>query len=162
MGVILGGVVHNNRHYFTRLFKKQGKQFSYKRSILVSRYTAGSPLFIDRSYYDQIGDKRLEGLFQILTTRHRQGLIVIKEKNPLTVYRLVSESNENHIFDEYKETDIRVKVLGSSSVHTKVLKKNFPKGIVSLAAGGPVSASPILISVVREAFPDFGFEVISN
>ena len=77
VGVILGGVVHNNRHYFTQLFEKKlsaeelAKRFnilsSYNRSIIISRYTAGSPLYIDRSYFDQIGDKRLEGLFLILT-----------------------------------------------------------------------------------------------
>ena len=51
------------------------------------------------------------------------------------IYRLISETsskgfapNDNSIFEDYEETDIRVKVGGGSSVHTKVLKKNSPKG----------------------------------
>jgi hypothetical protein len=172
VGIILGGVVHSKKHYFIRIFKKkiakeelakrQNILTSYNKSIIVSKYTTGSPLFIDRSYFDQNGDKRLEGLFLILTTRHRQGLIEINSKYPITVYRLVSEANDNSIFDDYEVTDIKVKVVGGGSVHTKVLKKNFPKGIISLAAGGPTSASPILISVAEKALNDFGFELISN
>ena len=170
LGIILGGLIHNNRYYFTLPFKKlsteEAKKFNilnfYNKSILISRYTQGSPLWIDRSYFDQIGDKRLEGLFLILTKRHRQDLVMINGINPLTVYRLVSESNNNNIFEGYEETDIRVKIVGGGSTHTKVLKKNFPKGIISLATGGPTSASPILISVAGDAFHEFGFELISK
>ena len=170
LGIILGGVIHNNRHYFTRPFKKlsteEAKKFNilnfYNKSILISRYTRGSPLWIDRSYFDQIGDKRLEGLFLILTKRHRQDLVMINGINPLTVYRLVSESNNNNIFEGYEETDIRVLVVGASSVHTKVIKKTFPKGIISLAPGGPTSSSPILILVEGESLHDLGFRIINN
>ena len=83
-------------------------------------------------------------------------------KSPLTVYRLISESNENNIFNSYRETDIKAKVVGFSSVHTKVLKKDFLKGTFLLPAGGPISASPILISVQGKDFPKFGFEITSD
>ena len=167
IGILLGGVIHNNRHSLTRLFREQDKQLlaklqvlnSYNKIVIASNYTAGNPLFIDRNYFDQLGDKRLEGLFPILIQRHQQGLVVIKAKKDLIVYRLVSLTNDNQVFDEYEETDIKVKVVGSSSEHTKVLKKNFPAGVITLFAGGPISTSPILISVIGDAFPEFGFEL---
>jgi hypothetical protein len=132
---------------------------SYNKIVIASNYTVGNPLFIDRTYFDQLGDKRLEGLFQILIQRHQKGLVVIKAKKDLIVYRLVSLTNDNQVFDEYEETDIKVKVVGGSSEHTKVLKKKFPAGVITLFAGGPISASPILISVTGDAFPEFGFEL---
>ena len=171
LGIILGGVIHNNRHYFLLPFKKKlteeqlAKKFNilnfYNKSILISRYTAGSPLWIDRTYFDQIGDTRLEGLFLILTKRHRQKVIMINAINPLTIYRLVSDSNNNDIFDGYEETDIKVLVVGGS-VHTKVIKKQFQKGMISLTPGGPTSSSPILILVEGESFHDLGFRVLRD
>jgi hypothetical protein len=163
IGILLGGVIHNNRHSLTRPFREPaGKDDilnSYNKIVIASNYTVGNPLFIDRTYFDQLGDKRLEGLFQILIQRHQKGLVVIKAKKDLMVYRLVSLTNDNQVFDEYEETDIKVKVVGDGSEHTKVLKKNFPAGVITLFAGGPISASPILISVTGEAFPEFGFEL---
>ena len=182
IGVILGGFVYRHRfdliritlggdvYKFQTLKKSPVKNVNEKfdvlrthaKSILVSRYTAGSPLFFDRSYFDQIGDKRLEGLYLIQIMRHRKTSIEIDMGTPLTVYRLISLSNENDIFNNYIETDIKVKVVGSSSVHTKVIKKDFLKGTIRLHAGGPVSASPILISVKGEDFSEYGFKVNSN
>ena len=77
--------------------------------------------------------------------RESRSSIEIKVKNSLIVYRLISESNYNNIFLGYRETDIKVEVVGSSSVHTKVLKKDFLKGTFVLPAGGLISASPVLI-----------------
>jgi hypothetical protein len=179
IGVILGGVTYKNKNFLTgitldgythktkalkhssvkQLGKKNNILTPYAKNILISRYTTGSPFFLDRSYFDQIGDSRLEGLFLIQITRHRKNFIDIEVNSPLTVYRLISESNENDIFNSYIETDIKVKVVGSSSIHTKVLKKDFLKGRIRLPAGGPVSASPILILVKDKNFPAYGFKV---
>jgi hypothetical protein len=170
-------VIHNNRHSLTRPFKENNDSSpllatrqvpkgdivnSYKKIVIASNYTVGNPLFIDRTYFDQIGDKRLEGLFQILMQRHQKGVVVINAKKDLIVYRLVSLNNNNQVFDDYEETDIKVKVVGLGSDHTKVLKKKFPAGVITLFPGGPTSASPILISVTGDAVPEFGFEISST
>jgi hypothetical protein len=119
-------------------------------NTLVARYTAGTRLFIDAPYYDQIGDKRFEGLFLVQIPRHHKEVIVVKAKKPLTVYRLLSVSNDNGVFMTYEETEINVKIVGEGSVNTKVVKKSFPEGTISLAPGGPLSAAPILISIAGQ------------
>jgi hypothetical protein len=124
------------------------------QNILIKRYSVGTPVFIDRDYYDHsnIGDKRLEGLCLIQIPRHYNYPITIKAKKPLTIYRLISESNDNSIFNSYKQTDIIVNVVGASSSHTKVLKKDFSAGTILISPGGPGSASPILISFYGKPF----------
>ena len=169
IGIVIGMVLYKKRgslpfyQYYNQYFNPNTSVIltSYKKNIMVAKYSVGNPLFIDRSYYDQIGDKRLEGLFLVQIARHYQGMIAIQAERPLVIYRIISESNENSIFDEYEKTDIKVKVVGGSSEHTKVVKKKFPAGPISLAAGGPVASSPILISVA-EPLPELGFRVLPN
>jgi hypothetical protein len=168
LGIIMGGIIYKKRgalpfyQYYIQSSEKFNILTSYKKNLLVVKYSAGSPLFIDRSYYDQIGDKRLEGLFLIQTARHYHGVIVIQAKKPLVIYRIISEANENNIFDEYEKTDIKVKVVGGTSEHSKVIKKKFPSGVISLDAGGSKTFSPILISIAGKPFPDLGFNVLAN
>jgi hypothetical protein len=168
IGVVMGAILHKKRDSlpFYKDYKLAFKKFnilnSYKNNILVVKYSAGIPLFIDRSYYDQIGDRRLEGLFLIQTERHYHGVIDIWAKKPLIVYRVISKSNENNIFVGYEKTDIKVKVLGGTSQHTRVIRKKFPAGLISLEPGGPKTFSPILISIEGKAFPDLGFNVLTN
>ena len=93
--------------------------------IIVKKYTAGTPLFSDRTYFDEIGDGRLDGLFLAQIRRHDQATIIIKAKKPLTIYRLISVINDNSFSYNYEKTDIEVKVVGTSTTHTKVIKKDF-------------------------------------
>ena len=108
-------------------------------------YKKGVPLFLDRSYTDEIGDERLDGLKLIQIPRHSKKKIKIKSNFPYTIYRLISneERNLNH---NYLETDIKVKVVGYSLTHNQVVKKKFKPGITILKPGGPIATSPILIS----------------
>lgn len=120
-------------------------------NIIVTRYTKGTPLFSDRPYFDTLGPKELEGLTLIQIPRHTRHRIRLDAKKPLTVYRIISASNDNWLLDGYQKTDLKVNVVGKS-IHREVVKKSFPPGIIDLFAGGPSVSSPILISP-----PDSGF-----
>ena len=113
--------------------------------LTFSKYKSGVPLFLNAPYADTIGDDRLEGLYIIKINRHENRNIKIKTNSPITIYRLVNESNFN-LKHPYEETDIKVKVVGYSLTHTNVLKKKFPRGDLILSPGGPISSSPILFS----------------
>ena len=133
-----------------------------QRDIQITRYTARTRLFIDRTYFDEVGDRSLEGLFLVQFPRHHKKKIIIKAKKLLTVYRIISPNNDNNYFYDngYKETDIKVKVICGSTMHTQVIKKTFEAGTIELSPGGPISSSPILISIDGELFPELGLKVI--
>jgi hypothetical protein len=70
--------------------------------------------------------------------RHLQEKINLNIAGDVTIYRMLLSS-------DYFKTDIRVNVQSIKKVHTKVVSKYFPKGVISLKAGGRFSSSPILI-----------------
>lgn len=128
--------------------------------MIITRYTAGTSVFLDRLYFDSIGDQRLEGLFLVQIPRHYKDNIIIKADAAVTIYRFISDDNINTDFDSWTTTDIPINVRGFTTTHTRVVKKDFPAGIITLVPGGPVAASPILIKVHDYTAPPFEFEVL--
>lgn len=114
-------------------------------------YKKGVPLFLDKSYLDEVGDKRLDGLKLIQIPRHGTKKIKIKSDIPLTVYRLIS-NEENTLNHKYSKTDIKVKVVGYSLTHTDVVKKDFNPGLIILNPGGPTATNPILLSINNQNY----------
>lgn len=129
--------------------------------FVITRYAAGTAVYLDRPYYDTVGDDRLDGLFLIQIPRHHSDDIVIRADSSLTVYRFISDDNANAPFESWTPTDIRIHVRGFSTAHTRVVKKDFSAGIVTLSPGGPVAASPILIEVHGYTAPALGFELVN-
>ena len=112
--------------------------------VFVMKYTKGVPLYSNRPYVDTVGPKELEGLTLIQIPRHYRERIRIETKKPITVYRLVTESNDDWLMEGYEKTALKVNVVGRS-IYRGVMKRSFPPGSVVLYPGGPSSASPILI-----------------
>lgn len=127
--------------------------------FVITRYTAGTPVYVDRLYYDAVGDDRLEGLFLVQIPRHYSDDIVIRADSSLTIYRFISDDNLNAPFESWTPTDIQVHVRGFSTAHTSVVKKDFSPGTLTLSPGGPVASCPILIEVHNFKAPAIGFEV---
>jgi hypothetical protein len=167
IGIIVGMVLHNNRHYFRGnknmkvVLPHKNELVAYKKNILTVRYSSGIRLYVDRDYHDLIRDKRIDGLFAVLIPRHFQSAIGIQTKEDLTVYRLVDESSEKSIFSEYDSTDIKVNVLTGGSPLTRVVRKKFPAGKVQIISGGLESSYPILISSTGDSFSDSKFHVLT-
>ncbi|MGW8181874.1 MAG: hypothetical protein ACWGQW_24360, partial [bacterium] len=103
-----------------------------------------------------------DGLFLIQIPRHYSDDIVIRADSSLTIYRLISDDNLNTPFENWESTDIKVHVRGFSTAHTRVVKKDFTAGIITLSAGGPVASCPILIEVHNLRTPALGFEVLNQ
>jgi len=138
------------------------KRVPLSDKMLSIRYTAKTPVFLDRLYFDTVGDERLEGLSLVQIPRHHSEDVVIEAHKPATVYRIISEDNDNTPFDGWTTTDIPVNVEGYTTTHTRVIKKDFPAGVITLNPGGPVASSPILIEVHghTHAEPTLEFEVL--
>lgn len=117
------------------------------KKMIITRYTAQTPVFSDRQYFDTIGDERLEGLYLLQVPRHYAEQIMIEAHSPVTVYRFVSDDNVNTAFESWTDTDIPISVRGNTTTHTRVVKKDFPAGTFALEPGGPIAASPVLIEL---------------
>lgn len=132
------------------------------KKMVTTTYTAMTPVFSDRQYFDTVGDGRLEGLFLVQIPRHYSDDIPIEAHRPVTIYRLISEDNDNTVFDDWTPTDIPLNVRGHTTTHTRVVKKDFPAGTITLDPGGPIASSPILIEVRNYTAPPAAFEVLSQ
>jgi hypothetical protein len=117
------------------------------REFLITKYTAGLPLFSDRNYHDSIGDPKLEGLYLIQIPRHYFKTLEIKIGEPVTIYRMLTEKNNNSAFKDWKRENIAIKIKGNSCTHSFVVSKDFGPGNYKLEIGGPVATSPILFKV---------------
>tara|TARA_Y100001970_G_scaffold272399_1_gene369072 strand:- start:612 stop:1190 length:579 start_codon:yes stop_codon:yes gene_type:complete len=143
----------SNKYKLSFIKEKEMKKVKkwHEAKFTFCLYKKGIPVFLDRSYSDEIGDKRLDNLYLIQIPRHFSNNIILKSSIPFTVYRILP-LNEQNLKYNYEKTDIKVKVVGHSITHNIVLKKLFEPGIISLNPGGPTSSSPILIST-NEAKP---------
>ncbi len=128
--------------------------------LTVSNYSYGVPMYLNEPYSDTIGDKRLEGLRIIKIMRHQKGDIKLKTKYPITIYRVTSDEDQG-LYHDYEDTNIQVKLIGNSSVHNKVVKKDFKAGLIVLAPGGPVSTSPVLFKY-KGNFKDLSIDIYSD
>ena len=113
--------------------------------LTFTKYRKGVPVFLDRSYSDEIGNKNLENLMLIQIPRHYTNKIKITSDLPITIYRMVS-NKEINLKHKYIMTDIQVKVIGHSLTHTNIVKKEFGPGNIILSSGGPTASCPIFIS----------------
>ncbi len=128
-------------------------------NVIITKYKAGVPLYSDRNYVDYLGDARLDGLILVQISRHRTEDIHLKSEHPVQVFRLLTRKNDNKMFSSWDPVPIKVKVLGYSCALTWVVSKSFPKGLISLKAGGPRAASPILLKLQGVETPIMGIEV---
>ena len=131
------------------------------KKMVIATYTAQTPVFSDRQYFDTIGDERLEGLYLVQVPRHYAEQIMIEVRGPATVYRFVSDDNVNTAFESWTATDIPINVQGHTTTHTRVVKKDFPAGTLRLEPGGPIAASPVLIELGDSA-PAPGIEILDQ
>ena len=157
---ILLGMVLYKKNWFPRPQIKQLKHYFYPAPTvdvptvdvptdfidkILTPYSAGTPLFSDRTYYDSIGDVMLESSYLLQIPRHLTFPVEIEVHRPVKIYRFLTDANDNSVFSDWDLTDIRVNVIGSSCKHTTVVSKVFDRGKLTIANGGPTAASPILI-----------------
>lgn len=138
------------------------KRVPKSNKMITVNYSTETPVFSDRLYFDTIGDERLEVLSLVQIPRHHKDDINIEAYRPITVYRLISDDNDNSPFESWSHTDIPINVRGFTTTHTRVVKKDFPAGTITLNPGGPIASSPILIKVHGYSAPNYEFEVLEG
>jgi hypothetical protein len=127
-------------------------------------YSKHTPVFVDRLYFDSIGDNRLENLYLVQIPRHYHHKIRIKSSKDLIIYRAISDNNNNLHYDDnnWDLSDIRINIEGQSTSHTKVIKKLFPaNNLIDLIPGGPIASDPIFIMVKDYVTPSLQFKILN-
>ena len=120
------------------------------KQVDITIYSKKAPIFLDRLYFDSIGDNRLEGLYLVRIPRHYSDAVRIKSSKDLVIYRAISDYNNNihYDIDNWEPSDIPINIGGLSTLHTEIIKKPFPaNNVIELASGGPNASDPIFIKV---------------
>ena len=58
---------------------------------------------------------------------------------------MLCNANNNEKYIDWLDAGYSIEINGLSCVHKKVIKKYFTNGVLTVQAGGPISADPIFI-----------------
>jgi hypothetical protein len=131
--------------------------------LVTTIYSNKTPVFLDRLYYDSIGDNRLEGLYLLQIPRHYSDIVRIKSSKDLVIYRAISDNNNNRHYKNWESSEIPINIQGVQTTQTKIIKKMFPaNNIIELDSGGPFSSDPIFIKLKDYVAPTLKFMVLEN
>jgi hypothetical protein len=172
IGLIIGAQWHRLFIFpFPQLHEwKSGKEINgqpyveLSNKLVITTYSKHTPVFLDRLYFDSISDNRLEGLYLVQIPRHYNDNIRIKPSKDLIIYRAISNNNNNFHYDNnnWDSSDIQTNIKGSSTSHTKVVKKLFPaNNLIDLIPGGPIASDPIFIMVKDHLTPSLKFKILN-
>lgn len=135
------------KEYFYPLEERKLTPAMLTQSIdkIIVPYKSGVPVFSDRPYVDEIGHKALDGGYVVRIPRHLDYSVFLKIEKPVIIYRMLSPKNDNNVFKDWENTDLKSRVVGYSCSHTQIVKKQYEPGDYHLPAGGPESSSPIIV-----------------
>ncbi|MDC1365478.1 hypothetical protein N8256_00365 [Pelagibacteraceae bacterium] len=113
--------------------------------VIINKYNNGYYIFNNRTYTDNSDNNELVGKTLIQIARHRsEDLKIILEEGAF-IYRVLCDANNNEKYIDWLDAGYNVEINGFYCVHKKVIKKYFTHGVLTLQAGGPVSADPIFV-----------------
>lgn len=127
--------------------------------IEIVAYKKHTTLYVDRPYFETLGVIDLKGAYLVKIERHRKIPIKLHVISPVVAFRFINDGNDNSVFDGWTRTSDEVFVNGQSSQDNIVIRKQFEPGIHLIAAGGPVSSSPLLIKAFDRGVQRTDFEI---
>lgn len=162
-GVLLGMLVFRNNWFPLSIYRniihsestitsveKRNSLYEYDfpYGVFYTKYSVGVPLFSDRRYCDTIGNINFENTYIIQQPRHSFRPIEIIVDSDIVIYRILSDSTKNSVFDDWDEVDFPIYVQGAAFIHNRVVQKKFKKCTyitLESAGGGRLPSAPILI-----------------
>ena len=145
-----------------RKLRIEGVKVELSDKLVTTIYSTHTPIFLDRLYFDSIGDKRLEGLHLVQIPRHYDENIRIKSSKDLIIYRAISDNNNNLHYDNWDLSDIQINIEGFTTSHKKFIKKLFPaNNLIELIPGGPIASDPIFIMIKDYVTPPLQFKILN-
>ena len=113
--------------------------------VIINKYNNGYYIFNNRTYTDNSNNNELIGKTLIQIARHRSDDLKIILKEGAFIYRVLCNANNNEKYIDWLDAGYSIEINGLSCVHKKVIKKYFTNGVLTVQAGGPISADPIFI-----------------
>ena len=124
---------------------KKMKIEEINKVVIINKYNNGYYIFNNRTYTENSDNNELVGKTLIQIARHRSEDLKIILKEGAFIYRVLCDANNNEKYIDWLDTGYNVEINGFYCVHKKVIKKYFTHGVLTLQAGGPVSADPIFV-----------------
>ena len=124
---------------------KKMKIEEVNKVVIINKYNNGYYIFNNRTYTENSDNNELVGKTLIQIARHRSEDLKIILKEGAFIYRVLCDDNNNEKYIDWLDTGYNVEINGFYCVHKKVIKKYFTHGVLTLQAGGPVSADPIFV-----------------
>lgn len=123
-----------------------------RSEFIVESFAEGIPLFSNRDYFADPAPAELEQATVVRIPRHFRRRIELQiDAAPVTVFRFVCELNDNHEIEGWQTLESPAKAVGGSCTHTRVVRRTFEDGRISLLPGGPVASNPILVGARPDA-----------
>lgn len=116
-------------------------------------------IFINRDYVNANDNDFFLTKKIIQVPRHHRKNINIFTNSKLIIYRPTCSKNinENYI-KNWKIYPLKVKIKGISCAHETIFFREYDKFFLTLPSGGPISADPIFIDIIKKG----GFVKILN
>jgi len=127
---------------------------SFEPVKLISMYSAKTPLYSDRKYFNEINNNYFKGAYVVQIPRHDTTSTKLNCLDSLTVFRIVD--NKFKLKNDWKKLDIKVKVVGYTSILDKLVSKDFGPGLIDLKCNHPTNY-PIIIKTKENT--SCGFEL---
>jgi|TARA_B110000090_G_scaffold206495_1_gene256044 hypothetical protein len=124
---------------------KKMKIEEVNKVVIINKYNNGYYIFNNRTYTDNSNNNELIGKTLIQIARHRSDDLKITLKEGAFIYRVLCNANNNEKYIDWLDAGYSIEINGLSCVHKKVIKKYFTNGVLTVQAGGPISADPIFI-----------------
>jgi len=124
---------------------KKMKMEQNNKIVIVNKYNTDYYIFNNRIYTDNSNNNELVGKTLIQIARHRSDDLKITLKEGAFIYRVLCDANNNEKYIDWLDTGYSIEINGFTCVHKKVIKKYFTSGVLTIQAGGPISADPIFV-----------------
>ena len=148
---ILNKKKHIKYYLFDKKVKSKYKKWdSQNKNLFIQKvkFFEGINIFSDRSYFNHLNSHQLIDLTLIRIPRHHEKMISLDIKGHSFIYRALCDLNDNKNYDNWQKLDFELRIVGTSCIHSKVVRLKVSDKIITLNPGGPVSADPIFIGGV--------------
>ena len=149
--------IQNKKKYteyylFDQKVKSKYKKWnSQNKNLFIHKikFFEGINIFSDRTYFNHLNSHQLIDLTLIRIPRHYEKVISLGIKGHSFIYRALCDLNDNKAYDNWQKLDFELRIVGTSCIHSKVVRLKISDEIITLNPGGPISADPIFIGGVN-------------
>ena len=140
----LGFTSTGRAHLIKKISEKMNVALKAETKLVIKKYYPDMNIFLDKSWTNKKNNDFLKDKFIIQIPRHYKKNIQIQNAGNITLYRALSEKNNNK-YNDWETLNMELAIKGFTCEHSKIIKKKFKPGLLILRHGGPVSSDPIFL-----------------